>query len=140
MHLYTNFSVELYDRRDDFIIAGLPLQSYSEAASATTYDLEGETDVPSIRNTEKALLQLCNTQLHVNLSPIDISTAHSPKPPPRPKNVGSVIVRFATCKARDLVFRTRFELKKQQSDRICIKEDLPNETSYLFSLARKLCK
>ena len=34
--------------------AGLPLQSHSEDASAINYDLEGETEVPSFRNTEKA--------------------------------------------------------------------------------------
>ena len=65
-------ALELYGRRDHFIITDLPLQFYSEAVSGTTYDLEGETEVPSIRDNEKALLQLCNTQLHVNLPPIDI--------------------------------------------------------------------
>ena len=50
-----------------------------------------------------------------------------------------MVIRFAIRNARDLVYRSRLELKKQQSDIICINEDLPKEMAYIFSLARKLC-
>ena len=53
-------ALEIYSYRENIIITGLLLQSHSEAASSIKYDLEGETEVPSARNTEKAALQLCN--------------------------------------------------------------------------------
>ena len=55
------------------------MQSHSQVASATNNNLAGETEVPSARDTEKAVLQLCITRLHVNLSSRDISTAHPPE-------------------------------------------------------------
>lgn len=132
-------ALEMFNRRDNLIIAWLSLRPHSATTSATTNDLEDEAELQIVRATEKAVRHLCNTQQRLNLSPSFILTAHRLKHRSGPKNALSLIVRFATRKACDLVYQSRLELKKQLGDIMCINEDLPKEISYSFSQARKLC-
>jgi len=64
--------LEAYTRRENLVVSGLPVESYTEASSNTDQDGRGE----SSESTEKSLLKLFNDQLKVNVFPADISVAH----------------------------------------------------------------
>ena len=64
--------LEAYTRRDNLIITGLPVESYSEATSTTDQDGRGE----SSEGAENSVLKLFKDQLKVNVAPSDISVAH----------------------------------------------------------------
>lgn len=143
-------ALDAYTHRDNIIIHGLKIQSYSDAASVrpqqSTTGPERNDDV-----IEKAVVELFNN-MNVAVSPADISAAHrlsSPRmtsgqsggqqgpqastiPPP-------IIVRFISRRARDAVFASRKNLK-QIMPNVYINEHLTNENSALFRQGRLLCK
>lgn len=125
-------SLETYNRRDNLIICGLPLANAAEAASAQTED-RGE----HMAVTEKSVLALCNTTLQVPITAADISIAHRLGKNPKARGPPSVIVRFATRKAREAVYAARFKLKHSNPP-MFINEDLTKVTASLFNQARKL--
>lgn len=130
--------LEAYNRRDNLIIAGLPVVSYAEAASSTTGESAAGQPTENMKTTEASVLALCQ-QLQVPITPSDISIAHrlqkrnDDEPP-------AVIVRFTSRKARDSVYAARFQLKNRKDNTIFINEDLTKTTAKLFAQARKLVK
>ena len=131
-------ALESYNRRDNLLISGLPVESFAEAASTAT--APEELDTPS-QSVEQSVLKLFNNQLGVPIKPADISIAHrlgkrnnrDPGPP-------VTIVRFATRKAREAVYAARRQLKTCTTARIFINEDLTKNTAAIFHQARQLVR
>jgi hypothetical protein len=129
-------ALETYTRRDNLLITGLPVETYSDAVSSG----QGESSLA----TEQSVLKLFDQQLGLNIQPGDISVAHRlPRKPntgitgSQSLNTPTTIVKFTNRKARDTVFSARRKLKGHD---IYINEDLNKKTSDLFRQARKLVK
>ena len=127
-------ALESYNRRENLIITGLPTAHAAEAVSAETPDRGEHMEV-----TERAVLELCNTQLGVPITPADISITHRLRKKPDTPGPPAVIVRFTNRKAREAVYAARYQLKSC-SPPVYINEDLTKTTAALFSHARKLVK
>ena len=144
--------LEAYNRRDNLIISGLPLQSYTEAASTATPNENNAHIVENSTDTEKAALQLFTDCLHLPISSSDISVAHRLRTKPQStagtvqqqgKDSPAVIVKFTNRKARDAVFRARLLLKDINEDnrtKIYINEDLTKHVAELFRQARSMVR
>lgn len=135
-------SLEQYARRDNLLIAGLPVESYAETASITTM---GE-ETPSSR-TEKSVLKLFNEKLHLNITPDDISIAHRLKTPSSAAaGPPLTIVKFTNRKAREAVYGARRLLKPPSgphistSPHIYINEDLCKSVANVYKHARQAVK
>ena len=64
--------LEVYNRRDNIIVTGLPLASYSEASSTISADDPTDDDVTemsSSKSSENAFLDLCVGKLGFNVPP-----------------------------------------------------------------------
>jgi len=106
-------ALESYSRRDNLLIAGLPVESYAEEANAGS---GGETS----QAEEQSVLQLCNEKLGVNISSADMSVAH--RLTKRRQTDVSPPVRFTSRIARNAVYAARRHLKNNVT--IYISEDL----------------
>jgi hypothetical protein len=129
--------LEAYSRRDNLIVSGLPLVSYSEAAAMPPHDGNGADHTST--DTEKAFLSLCNDTLGLPTTSADISVAHR-LPSHGAGKSPSVIVRFTNRKARDAVYRAKRQLKNAAPAKIFINEDLTKHVAGLFFTARSLIK
>lgn len=138
--------LEAYNRRDNLLISGLPIETYSEAA---TVGVSGDRNQQQVNThsstaesscaTEQAVLKLFNTSLNVKVTEKDISIAH--RLPSKNKSQPPVaIVRFTSRKARDDVYNARRKLRSLTSSRIFINEDLSKTTAELYQQARKLVR
>ena len=128
-------ALEAYNRKENLIITGLPIEYYSEATSSATLEAVTTLSVTHVRDTEQAVLKLCQDCLNIDITTHDISTANRLKVKQGVNGVGSVIVRFTNLKARDLVYGARLQLKGAASHRkVFIHEDLPQETVILFRM------
>jgi len=138
--------LEAYNRRDNLLISGLPIESYSEAATVGASG-DGNREQVDTRTstaessyaTEQAALKMFNTCLNVKVSEKDISVAHR-LPSKNKSQPPVVIVRFTNRKARDDVYNARRKLRSVASSRIFINEDLAKTTAELFQQARKLVR
>jgi len=65
-------TLENYSHLDNLIVVGLPSADYVESASVGTEKMETENS----EFTEKVIVELANTILHVPLTEKDISVAH----------------------------------------------------------------
>jgi hypothetical protein len=123
--------LENYQRRDNLIIAGLPLVSASDAAGN---HIEGESS--------RQVIDQCSKLFHdmgLEISSKDISTAH--RLPRRGSQAASTIVRFVSRQNRDEVFTKRRILKdigQERGYKIYINDDLSPNTRSIFNAARKL--
>jgi hypothetical protein len=132
--------LEAYSRRENLVITGLPVVSYSEAANS------GDTDTTtSSLDTEMAVIELCREKLKLSVTSNDISIAHRLLKKNKGSKNSPVIVRFTSRKVRDTVFRARRQLKELKSNdevtqKIFINEDLTKQTSEIFYYARDLVK
>ena len=131
--------LEAYNRRENLVIAGLPLVNMAEAAST-----EAEPGVAPRRDdfehsetTEKIVINLCRETLKVPITAADISVAHRLKRNTEKRGPPAVIVRFTNRKARDAVYAARYVLRNIGQP-IFINEDLTATASSLFFQARKL--
>lgn len=131
--------LESYTRRDNLIISGLPLASYSEAATAMEAGTQHSSE--HTEATEQSVLTLCQ-QLQVNITPADISVAHRLKKKSSAKAKGppAVIVRFTNRKARDAVYAARFKLKERKDLAIYVNEDLTKNAAEIFAETRRQVK
>jgi len=150
-------SADEYSHRDNLVIQGLHLQSFTDAAAVTprltAADLTSplESSQGPERNDSavvKAVLDLFNVQLNVPVKLTDISAAHrlgssrhsdTASASSRPSVPSPIIVRFTSKRVRDEVFRARKQLKSSRST-IFINEHLTSENSTLFRDARQLLK
>jgi hypothetical protein len=129
-------ALEQYTRRDNLLIAGLPIQSSADATAE---------EQPN-KSLETTVLKLFNDRLGVSVNPSDISITHRLKKrvasDPRPP---MTIVRFANRKAREAVYSVRRQLRSvgpesQSTPRIFINEDLNKTTANIFHQARQLVR
>jgi len=129
-------ALEQYTRRDNLLIAGLPIQSSADATSEEQPNQSLETTV----------LRLFNDRLGVPIKPCDISVMHRLKKrnvsDPRPP---MTIVRFTNRKAREAVYNARRQLRSvasesQSTPHIFINEDLNKTTASIFHQARQLVR
>ena len=126
--------LETSARRDNLVVTGLPIESYSEAASNTN-----RTESVPNQTVEQTVLKLFNQQLGVAVQSEDISIAYRIKKKGASANLSPpiTIVRFTSRKIRETVYAARSRLKHSQ-DKIFINEDLNKTTSDIFYKARKL--
>jgi len=140
-------------RLTTLVVRGLPEPLFSERATGE----RDETTVKSLRAgtvsglpthtpppahavvTEKAILELCNADLGLNLSPKDIEFAYRLKSKnataPRP-----ILVTFATRKTRNEVYERRRVLKSKVGPKVFLCENLTASASEVAWEARKLVK
>jgi len=133
--------LEQYTRRDNLLITGLPIETFTEAASTPASDDE----IPS-NSVEQSVLQLFNEKLRVSIKPSDISIAHRLKKNPSRPGPPTTIVKFTNRKAREAVYAARRKLKpppgadRSQFPLIFINEDLCKSTAAIFQHARQAAK
>ena len=137
-------NLEQYSRRNNLIIVGLDITSYSEAAASTrpSDDVRGN----AVRNDDSVVstvLSLFNGVMGLSLRTDDISAAHRLQTnrtgPTRTHS--TVIVRFSSVKVRDQVYYSRTQLKNYMTNRntrVYINEHLTEVNSLLFKRAREL--
>lgn len=124
-------ALEIYSRRDNLLITGLPIDSYADSAGSGA---EGE----SSQALELAVLKLFNQQLGLPTSPTDLSIVHRlKKARPSDPRPATTMVRFTNRKAREAVYSARRQLKRSPTP-IFINEDLNKSTAELFHQARQL--
>ena len=103
-------------------------------ASNTTSTVTEDTD--SHLSVENDVIKFCRNELHVNIDHSDISSAYRAKAGPK-DNVRPVIVRFATRRAREMIYRAKKCLKHSQiTPKVYISEQLTKSASALFYEAR----
>ena len=138
--------LESYNRLDNLIIVGLPVNNYAEAAAVSTNAANTESSAV----TETAVLDFVNNKLNVPLTPSDISFVHRLKSKPREQTPPNVIIRFTNRKARNAVFAARRQLRvtltesssssSGNAQRIYINEDLTKNNADLYRRVRQLVK
>src|SRR5207248_3851333 len=89
-------------------------------------------------SVENTVLEFFRNELHVDISPDDISIAHRLRVGAR-DSVRPVIVRFNNRKARNKVYSAKSQLKNS-GKRIFINEHLTKMNSDIFFEARKLVR
>jgi hypothetical protein len=93
--------IEAYSRQDNLIITGLPAVDYADAGSSAAVGSGVETS----KSTEKAVLELVNNRLGLQLTVADISTTHRLKT--KNASPAPVMVRFTNRRARESVYAAR---------------------------------
>jgi hypothetical protein len=132
--------LEAHDRKSNLIFTGLTPRSWSEATSQANAD---DASAEHTADTEKAVIELVENQLHVPVTPSDISIAHRLKKKPGNTAPAPIIVRFTNYKIRDAIYRARFNLKNvlnSTGQKLFINEDLTKSVAKLFREARELVK
>ena len=139
--------LEIYSRAHDIIVRGLPETSHAERATKSATD-SSHSSLESHQSVESSILSLCNDSLLVPTMQRDILVAHRLKAGKNDK-YRPVIVRFASRKIRDEVFRAKKKLSLPRvdgvnqvspSERVYITEHLTRKNSDIFFEARKLVK
>lgn len=92
-------------------------------------------EVPG-EDTDKIVLELANTHLGVQLEASDISRSHRVGPP-SPSKPRQILVKFATYRAREKVFKARSKLKGTSLGYF-LNEDLTKKRGHLAFLARMM--
>jgi len=131
--------LELYNRRDNLIISGLPMQNAAEAVTTATPENRSRNAEHS-SCTENSVTELFNRHLNVPIVATDVSIAHRLKQNRATEGPPAVIVRFTNRKARDAVYAARRKLKNLRESRVFINEDLSKPTVNLFMHVSKLAK
>lgn len=127
--------LEAYTKRDNLLIAGLPVETYVDAAAPT-----GREKSLQSQSVEQSVIKLFNQELGVPIKASDISIAHRLKKSNTTDNHPPVtFVRFTNRKARDAVYDARRQLRKS-SAKIYINEDLCKKTANIFHQARQLVR
>ena len=138
-------SLDMASRQTSLVIRGLPETSYAEMA--TGGDHPAPSSLGGLRSqkpthavvTEKAVLELCNTDLGLCLSSKDIEVSYRLKSQntatPRP-----ILVTFASRKTRNEVYERRRALKGKVGAKVYICENLTASASETAREARKLIK
>lgn len=139
--------LEIYSRSHDIIVRGLPESSSAERATASATD-SSNLSSNSYQSVENSILALCNNTLSVPTTPKDILVAHRLKAGKNDK-FRPVIVRFASRKIRDDIYRAKKKLfqprdNEQRQDgqhvRVYITEHLTRKNSDVYFEARNLVK
>jgi hypothetical protein len=125
-------ALEVYTRRDNLLISGLPVESFADAATAAASTGANESSAA----TEQTVLKLFSQQLEVPIQSSDISVTHR-LPKRSSSEIPTTIVKFTNRKARDMVYNARRKLKGRN---IFINEDFSKSTADLFRHARNLVK
>ena len=99
-----------------------------------------EESSENAEETEKTVLSLLNSQLHLSIRLSDISVAHWLKKKRGDNAPASIIIRFTNLKARNNVCHAHRGLKGCPMGKIFVNEYLTKSTSNLFRLARTLVK
>ena len=136
-------ALETYTRRDNLIFRGIPERSAAERATAAGSSDGTGVEEESSQAVEETIVALCNDRMGISLHARDIAIAHRLKAGPKDRH-RPVIVRFASRRARDLVYSSKKTLHVPASDRstprIFVSEHLTKEASALFFEARKAVK
>ena len=140
-------ALETYTCRDNLIITGLPVTSYSEIAASSRPENRDDQNSEAL---ETAVIELFNDRLGLLIRKDHISIAHrlSRK---RGSHLTSdthqtadtsllTIVKFANRKAREAVYAARRKLRSVSGPRIFINEDLCKPTADLYRRARQLVR
>lgn len=132
-----------YSRRDNLIVQGLEVTSYSEAAAQGGNSINS-TLLESNVATEKAVIDLARS-VGVLISENDISVAHrlpvknnTPKPGAA-RRPAPIIVKFVRRRTRDQLFAARKQLKTMRPG-VYINEHLTAENASLHRAARECLK
>ena len=113
-------TAEQYSRRNCLRVVGVTESPY-EVTDDIVMDIASETGA--------------------NISPADIDRSHRLKQPSHWTTPKSMIIKFATYRARNAFYRARSELKgNARYGKVFINEDLTSFRSKLFKSARKLYK
>lgn len=141
-----------YSRRDNLIIQGLDIASFSETAASSggaSLLQTGGTLESSNAATEKAVVSLAQS-MGLDITTDDISVAHRlpTKSASRtslgassnsPRSPAPIIVKFVKRRTRDMMYGARKQLKTV-SPGVYINEHLTAENASLHKTARALCK
>ena len=130
----SNNDLKQFCRKDNLVITNVPA-SYSEAVSANTVN-----DLDSSTETQNKVIKLFKNELELDIEESDIPVAHR-----LPTKSGHlpILVRFMRRSTRDLVYHSRFALKKYNTGKeaknmIFINEDLSLFNRNLFSTAWRI--
>jgi len=131
---------EIYSRRENLIIRGLPEQSHAET---TVRSSEGSADdilqPGSSSSVEQTVVTFCRDKLKLDIGLEDISAAHrlnmAGKDTTRP-----IIVRFTSLKVRDKIIRSKKILRDSRFTPVYISDHRTGESSKLFFDARALVR
>ena len=133
-------AMEAYSRRENLVISGLQIQSYTDATSSAANSASNLPVGDSNDAVTDAIVKLCSTKLGVSVGRQDISFAHRlGRASTSGRSPGLVIVRFSTRRARDLVYHARTKLKSSREN-IYINEHLTERSSSLSKECRDLRK
>lgn len=91
------------------IITGLPETSFAEVASEGTPEMTSGSSFA----TETTVIEFCRNRLGIELSRQDISTAHRIRG--KKDKIRPIIIRFASRRAKDQVYRAKKVLKSSTS-------------------------
>ena len=136
-------SLETDSRLNSLVIRGLPEASAAERASgaglsnSVKQSATLEVQPPHADVTERAILQMCNDDLHLNLQSSDIELAYRMKGSSA-ESSRPILVRFLSRKVRNTVFDLRRRLKSRKDCKVFISENLTKAASELFFEARKM--
>ena len=101
--------------------------------------LVGLSETP-FESTDDIILDIAS-EMDVTLSPADIDRTHRLNQPSKWTTPRSIIVKFATYRARSRFYKARSGLKgNDKYSKVYINEDLTSSRSKLFKCARKLYK
>lgn len=151
--------LEDYNRRENLIINGLGVNSFSAAVSGRShievqdiFDGSGNSQVgshPANSVTEgmilDTVLNFFNDTMGLNVKPEDISTTHYLKwgrgDTSRAIQGQPILVRFTKRRIRNLVYSSRLRLKNQdRAQRIFINEHLSPSKAEIFKKTREAVK
>lgn len=89
-------------------------------------------------NTEEKIMELFNNTLGLNMNETTIKKAYRIGTRKDNGHGRPILVKFATCKARDEVFRNRTKLRKSSKPNVFINEDLTMLRGNWYHQARQL--
>jgi len=124
-------ALEVYMRVDNLVIKGLP-ETYTEAAQPPSATESESATVQNGNTTIASVVQFCNTQLNIEVSPIDISIAHR-MPKGQSDDTRPIMVHFATRQIRDTVYvHVARKALRQSRCHIYVNEHLTKSNESLF--------
>jgi len=137
-------SLDTISRQTSLVIRGLPESSYAEKATgggdrSVSSSLGGLNAKQHAASTEKSVLDLCKTDLGLDLCSKDIEVSYRL----RSQNTGAprpILVTFASRKIRNEVYERRRVLKGKVGAKVYICENLTASVSEIVREARQLVK
>lgn len=129
--------IKVLEKKIDFLESqNENLEQYTRRNSLRIYGME-ESEHEDIFD---AVIKLFQNDMDLETQPADIDRIHrlgkkKSDGKPRP-----VIVKFATYRQRNFVFKAKSRLKNYSNGKVYVNEDLTKERSNLFFAARKLKK